>query len=61
MIYDDFEEGLYSIMSPAREANVYVETDTGRHNRIPNKKALINNDTHKVLSVVSGYVTRYLQ
>ena len=41
-------------MFPVREANVYVETDTGRHNRIPNKKALINNDTHKVLSVVSG-------
>ena len=54
MIYDDFEEGLYSILFPVREANVYVVTDTGRHNRIPNKKALINNDTHKVLSVVSG-------
>ena len=41
-------------MFPVREANVYAETDTGRLNRIPNKKALINNDTQKVLSVVSG-------
>lgn len=41
-------------MFPVREVKVYAETDTGRHDRIPNKKALINNDTRKVLSVVSG-------
>ena len=53
MIYDNAEEGLASIMFPVREVNVFAETDNGRHDRIPNKKALVNTDTRKVLSVVS--------
>ena len=55
MIYNNFEEGLDSIMFPIREANVYVDTGTGtgRYRLIPNKKAIINSNTNKVLSVVS--------
>ena len=54
MIFDDVEEGMNSIMFPVRQASVYVESDTARYKSIPNKKALINDDTNKVLSIVSG-------
>ena len=55
MIYDEDKEGLDSIMFPIREAKVYVETGTGtgRYKLIPNKKAIINSNTNRVLSVVS--------
>ena len=53
MIYDDIDKGLHSIMFPVREVNIYAETEIGRHDYIPNKKALINDDTRAVLSVVS--------
>ena len=53
MIYDDVEDGLHSVMFPVREVKVYAETEPGRRDRIPGKKALINDDTFRVLSVVS--------
>ena len=54
MIYDNVEDSLHLLMFPVREVDVYAETETGKHDRIPGKKALINDDTCKVLSVVSG-------
>lgn len=54
MIYDDVEDGLHSVMFPVREVNVYAETEPGKRDRIPGKKALINDDTCRVLAVVSG-------
>lgn len=54
MIYNDIEErDLQRVFFPVREANVYVESVTGEHERIPRKKALINDYTCKILSVVS--------
>ena len=53
MIYDNVENGLHSVMFPVREVDVYAETEPGKRDRIPGKKALINADTCSVLSVVS--------
>ncbi len=53
MIYDNVEDGVHAVMFPVRAVDVYAETETGKHDRIPGKRALINDDTHKVLSVVS--------
>ena len=54
MIYNDIEErDLEMVLFPVREANVYVESETGKYERIPRKKALINDYTCKILSVVS--------
>ena len=56
MIYDDAERGLQSVLFPVDEVDVYAETGPGRRDKIPRKKALVNADTRKVLSVVSsGY------
>ena len=49
MIYDNVEDGLHSVMFPVREVNVYAETEPGKRDRIPGKKALINDDTCRVL------------
>ena len=55
MIYarEDIEEGLHAVMFPVRKVDLYAETETGRRDRIPGKKAVINTDSRKVLSVVS--------
>lgn len=53
MIYDNVEDGLHSVMFPVRAVKVYAETEPGKRDQIPGKKALINDDTCKVLSVVS--------
>lgn len=55
MIYarEDIEEGLHAVMFPVHKVDVYAETETGRRDRIPGKKAVINTDSRKVLSVVS--------
>ena len=55
MIYEnnDVENGLQRILFPVGEVAVYAETKPGRRDRIPRKKALINEDTGKILSVVS--------
>ena len=55
MIYDNdkVEDGLHAIMFPVREVDIFAETETGKRDRISGKKALINDDTCKVLSVVS--------
>lgn len=56
MIYDNdnVENGLHSVMFPVCEVDVYAETEPGKRHRIPGKKALINADTCRVLSVVSA-------
>lgn len=51
MIYTG-EEGLAAIMFPVQEVDVFAETEPGRRDRITGKKAIINTDTRKVLSVV---------
>ena len=55
MIYtrNDVDEGLDAIMFPVRKVNVYAETETDVRERIPGKKAVINTDSRRVLSVVS--------
>ena len=51
MIYTG-EEGLAAIMFPVQEVDVFAETEPGRRDRISGKKAIINTDTRRVLSVV---------
>ena len=53
MIYNDIEDGLHSVMFPVRKVKVFAETEPGKRDLIPGKKALINDDTCRVLSVVS--------
>lgn len=53
MIYDDVKDGLQAVMFPVNEVDVYVGTEQLGFDRIPGKKALINVDTGRVLSVVS--------
>ena len=55
MIYDSntVDDGLHAVMFPVREVAVFAETEPGRKECIPGKKALINDDTRRVLSVVS--------
>lgn len=55
MIYenDNVDNGLHAVMFPVRQVDVYAEIEPGKRHRIPGKKALINDDTCRVLSVVS--------
>ena len=53
MIYENAEQGLQEILFPVQEVDVYAETEPGRRDKIPSKKALVNVDTRRVLSVVS--------
>ena len=55
MIYtrEDIEEGYHAVMFPVRAVNVFAETEPGRRDRIPDKKAVINTDSRRVFSVVS--------
>ncbi len=53
MIYDDGEHGLQAVLFPVDEVDVYAETEPGLREKIPRKKALVNGDTRRVLSVVS--------
>jgi hypothetical protein len=53
VIYDNVETGLNSVLFPIREVKVYAETEPGNPSPIPGKKALINDNTGRVLSVVS--------
>ena len=56
MIYHNVEQGMQAVLFPVQEVDVYAETEPGWQEKIPRKKALINADTRKVLSVVSaGY------
>ena len=52
MIYNG-EDGLHAIMFSVSEVPVFAESEEGRYDRIPGKKALINRDTQRVLSIVS--------
>lgn len=51
MIYEA-DEGMAAVMFPVRAVSVYAETEPGRRDRIPGKKAIINTDTRRVFSVV---------
>ena len=55
MIYDNntVDDGLHAVMFPVRKVAVFAETEPGRKERIHGKRALINDDTRRVLSVVS--------
>lgn len=53
MIYDTVDDGLHAVMFPVREVDVFAEIEPGQSDRIPGKKALVNDDTCRVLSVVS--------
>ena len=55
MIYDGVavDRGLNAIMFPVESVPVFAETAPGRRERIPGKKALVNSDTRRILSVVS--------
>ena len=53
MIYDNVESGLAELLFTVREEPVYVIAETGSNQLIPHKKALINDNTSEVLSVVS--------
>ena len=55
MIYDGdaVGRGLSAIMFPVESVPVFAETEPGRRERIPGKKALVNSDSRRVFSVVS--------
>ena len=53
MIYDTVDDGLHAVMFPVRKVEIFAETEPGQRELIPGKKALVNDDTHRVLSVVS--------
>ncbi len=55
MIYagDALEEGMHAVMFPVAKVDVFAETEPGRRERIPGKKAIVNTDSGRVLSVVS--------
>lgn len=55
MIYgsDAIEEGMRAVMFPVAEVDVFAETEPGRRERIPGKKAIVNTESRRVLSVVS--------
>ncbi len=56
MIYEDATDGLDKVFFPVGKFPVFVKTEAGRIDIIPGKKALVNEDTRRVLSVVSnGY------
>ena len=54
MIYadDTVGEGLDAVMFPVAEVDVFAETEPGRRQRIAGKKAIVNADSSRVLSVV---------
>ena len=52
MIHKNIDEGLSAVMFPVREVPVLAETQAGRQDLVPGKKALVNGNTLKVLSVV---------
>ncbi len=54
MIYEDATDGLDKVFFPVREVSVFVKTEPGRLDIIPGKKALVNEHTRRVLSVVSN-------
>ena len=53
MIYHSPQQGQDAVMFPVSEADVFAETEPGRFERIDGKKAIVNTDSRKVLSVVS--------
>ena len=53
MIYDTVDDGLHAVMFPVRKVEIFAETEPGQRDLIPGKKALVNDDTHRALSVVS--------
>ena len=52
MIYDNGEQGLEAVLFPVDEVDVYAETEPSRKEKVPQKKALVNTDTRKVLKIV---------
>jgi len=54
VIYDNRERGLHAVLFPVDEVDVYAETKPGLKEKIPRKKALVNADTRRVLSVVGS-------
>ena len=52
MIYGR-EEGLHAVMFPVQTVGVFAETEPGRRDPIPGKRAVVNTDSRRVLSVVS--------
>lgn len=54
MVYEKAEDGLHAVMFSVRRVKVYAETEEGRDPVVvPGKRALVNADTRRVLSVVS--------
>lgn len=55
MIYagNAVEDRMHAVMFPVAKVDVYAETEPGRHERVPGRKAIINADSRQVLSVVS--------
>ena len=47
------EEGMHAVMFPVAKVDLFAETEPGRHERIPGKKAIINTDSRQVLGVVT--------
>ena len=54
MIYSG-TQGLDPVMFPVAEVDVFAETEPGRFERIDGKKAIVNTDSRRVLSVVSNH------
>ncbi|MYF45439.1 MAG: DUF932 domain-containing protein [Rhodobacteraceae bacterium] len=50
MIYDNVEPILF----PVEEVEIFMEMEHGEYRKIPNKKALVREDTRRVLSVVNN-------
>ncbi len=53
MIYSS-EEGLAAVLFPVRRGSVFAETQPGRMVRVDGKRALVNEDSRRVVSVVSA-------
>ena len=55
MIYagDSLEQGMHAVMFPVTMVDVFAETEPGRREWIPGKKAIVNTESGRVLSVVS--------
>ena len=54
MIYHSPQQGQDAVMFPVSEVDVFAETEPGRFERIDGKKAIVNTDSRRVLSVVSN-------
>ena len=52
MIYSG-QAGWDAVMFPVAEVDVYAETEPGRRERVHGRKAIVNTDSRRVLSVVS--------